>query len=136
MQHFGEVIKISDFKPTETCPTSQHQSPCTANTLGGLLDEPKVGPDSIPEHKVVEKGTTEQPNMSGSSNIQPEVMKKFRGGTTQHDIQEHFNVKLKQLATCIMGCKYLGGSDHKASRKCKALGEEASSSQQIEVTSP
>ena len=58
------------------------------------------------------------------------LLGKFSDGATQCDMQWKFNVKAKQLATCIMGHKYLGGSDCKPStKKHKASGKEASTSQ-------
>ena len=42
-------------------------------------------------------------------------------------MQEVYNVKAKQLATCIMGCKYLGGAERKT-QKCKLSGEDEQSS--------
>ena len=41
------------------------------------------------------------------------IINKFRGGTTQRKMQEVYDVKAKQLATCIMGHKYLGGAEKK-----------------------
>ena len=46
------------------------------------------------------------------------ILNTFGNGTTQSNMQESYSVHAKQLATCITGRKYLGGSD----RKCKALG--------------
>ena len=54
------------------------------------------------------------------------VNNKFGEGTTQWGIQERFQVKAKQLATCITGRKYMGGTDHK--RKLLGTNEGASSS--------
>ena len=41
-------------------------------------------------------------------------------------MQAKYAVRAKQLAACLTGRKYLGGTDRKASRKHKASGEEAS----------
>ena len=57
------------------------------------------------------------------------ILCKFVNGTMQQEKQKQYSVKAKQLATCVMGHKYLGGSDRKASRKRKASGEEPSTSQ-------
>ena len=54
---------------------------------------------------------------------------KFGQGTTQRNMQELFDVRPKQLALCITGCKYLGGTDRRA-RKQRASGEEPSTSAQ------
>lgn len=52
------------------------------------------------------------------------VLKKFRSGTTQHKVQDQFGVRPKQLANCLTGRKYLGGTDRKSlSRKHKASGD-------------
>ena len=42
---------------------------------------------------------------------------KFSDGTTQREMQKGYNVRAKQLTTCIMGRKYLGSSDWKTARK-------------------
>ena len=42
------------------------------------------------------------------------ILIKFGHGTTQKQIQEDYLVKPKQLSLCLMGRKYLGGSDRKA----------------------
>ena len=49
----------------------------------------------------------------------------FGEGTMQRGIQERFQVKAKQLATCITGRKYMGGMDRK--RKISGTDEGASS---------
>ena len=41
------------------------------------------------------------------------IVNTFADGTTQRGLQEHYQVKAKQLATCITGRKYLGGTDRK-----------------------
>ena len=52
------------------------------------------------------------------------ILNKFGGGVTQRQIQEEYQVKPKQLALCLTGKKYLGGSDRKAmARKCRASDE-------------
>ena len=53
------------------------------------------------------------------------VTNKFGKGTMQRGIQEHYQVKAKQLAVCVTGRKYLGGTDKKSvSRKRKAQDNE------------
>ena len=53
------------------------------------------------------------------------IMKRFGEGMTQHQIQEEYQVRLKQLALCITGQKYLGGMDRKAlAKKQKVTGDE------------
>ena len=39
------------------------------------------------------------------------VMKMFSRGSTQHEMQQKYRVKAKQLALCITGRKYMGGQD-------------------------
>ena len=52
------------------------------------------------------------------------ILNKFGGGATQRQIQEEFQVKPKQLALCLTGKKYMGGSDRKAiARKRRASDE-------------
>ena len=57
------------------------------------------------------------------------LLRKFGSGTTQRNMQEMFHIHLKQLALCITGRKYLGGTD-RLSRKHRASGEELSTSAQ------
>ena len=54
------------------------------------------------------------------------ILNKFGPGTTQRGLQEIYQVKAKQLATCITGRKYLGGADHK--RRSSGSDEGAPSS--------
>ena len=42
------------------------------------------------------------------------IINKFRKGVTQRGLQEKYQVKAKQLASCITGRKYLGGTDKKS----------------------
>ena len=55
------------------------------------------------------------------------LLKKFGNGATQRNLQEMFHIHPKQLALCITGRKYLGGTD-RLSRKCRASGKEPSTS--------
>ena len=61
------------------------------------------------------------------------IFNKFGSGTTQRGFQETYQVKAKQLATCITGHKYLGGADHK--RKASGSDEGAPSSKKSPQTS-
>ena len=54
------------------------------------------------------------------------IVNTFGEGTTQRGLQERFQVKAKQLAVCITGRKYMGGTDCK--RKISGTDEGASSS--------
>ena len=59
------------------------------------------------------------------------IINKFGGGTTQRKMQEIYNIKAKQLATCITGHKYLGGTEKKdQKRKLSGEGEQPSTSNQ------
>ena len=53
------------------------------------------------------------------------IMNTFSDGTTQQGLQERYQVKAKQLATCITGKKYMGGMDRK--RKTSRSDEGPSS---------
>ena len=54
------------------------------------------------------------------------ILNFFRTGVTQRKLQELFDVKAKQLALCITGWKYMGGSERK--RKSSRLEDEPSTS--------
>lgn len=47
------------------------------------------------------------------------VDRSFGKSCTMKEVQEWFIVQMKQLSLCIMGRKYLGGSERKAQLKCK-----------------
>ena len=57
------------------------------------------------------------------------LLRKFGNGMTQRNMQEMFHICPKQLALCITGHKYLGGTD-RLSRKCRASGKKLSTSAQ------
>ena len=57
------------------------------------------------------------------------ILNFFRTGVTQRKLQEVFDVKAKQLALCIMGQKYMGGSERK--RKSSRSEDEASTSKRL-----
>ena len=44
------------------------------------------------------------------------IINTFSDGTTQRGLQERYQVKAKQLAGCITGKKYMGGTDRKRKR--------------------
>ena len=50
----------------------------------------------------------------------------FSDGTTQRGLQERYQVKAKQLATCITGKKYMGGTDRKRKRSRSDEGDPSS----------
>ena len=53
------------------------------------------------------------------------IINKFKKGVTQRGLQEKYQVKAKQLAACITGRKYLGGTDKKSVlRKRKSSDEQ------------
>ena len=57
------------------------------------------------------------------------ILNKFGPGTTQRGLQEIYQVKAKQLATCITGRKYLGGADHKRKSSGAPSSKKPTSSQ-------
>ena len=105
------------------------------NILGGLFDEPKTGqrmelPDNINERADPNAGSLAKEQMNSPTHLLAaafsyKVLKKFRGGTTQQDVQEQFSVRPKQLANCLTRKKYLGGSDRRTlERKRKTSGDD------------
>ena len=54
------------------------------------------------------------------------IVNTFLEGTTQRGLQERYQVKAKQLATCITGWKYLGGTDRKRKRSGSDEGAPSS----------
>ena len=129
---------MATLKPA-TCPLIQ------INALEGFLDKVKNPRKmELPDNKGARVKITMTPNpmvecLHKEKDNSPtrllaatfayKMLCKFTNGTTQREMQKQYSVKAKQLTTCITGRKYLGGSDRKASRKRKASGEEASTSQ-------
>ena len=52
------------------------------------------------------------------------IINKFGKGVTQRGLQERYRVKVKQLATCITGRKYLGRTDKKLVLKKRKSPDE------------
>ena len=82
-----------------------------------------------PKVECLQKEKDNSPTRLLAAMLTYKILCKFVNGTTQWEMQTKYIVKAKQLTACITGHKYLGGSDRKASRKRKASGEEASTSQ-------
>ena len=115
------------------------------NMIAGFLDEPARStkrsdlPESIPERvrimmilvpmaSSIKNEKLNSPTRLPAATFAFKVLHKFADGTTQRKLQDMYSVRLKQLAAYITGRKYLGGADRKV-RKCKASGDEASTSQ-------
>ena len=115
------------------------------NALEGLLDKVKTPrktelPDDMgarveltmtpnPKVECLQKQKDNSPTWLLAATLAYKILCKFGNGTTQREMQTRYIVKVKQLAACLTGRKYLGGTDWKASRKRKASGEETSTSQ-------
>ena len=52
------------------------------------------------------------------------LLDKFRTSVTQRKIQETYEVRAKQLATCITGYKYMGGTDKKSTQRKRQASNE------------
>ena len=110
------------------------------NTLEGLLDKIKTPkkldlPEEIatrvqitmtldPTSKSLQGEKINSPTQLLAASVAYKILGRFSGGTTQREMQNKYSVKAKQLAACLTGRKYLGGTDKKTSRKCRASGEE------------
>ena len=99
--------------------------------------EPQELPDDQPERvkilltpdaqaTLLQKEKPNSPTRLLAATYAYKILNKFGPGTTQRGLQETYQVKAKQLATCITGCKYLGRADRK--RKSSGGDEGASSS--------
>ena len=51
------------------------------------------------------------------------LLNKFGEGVTQRKMQETYEVQAKQLATCITGHNYMGGTDKKATQRKRHSSE-------------
>ena len=115
------------------------------NALEGLLDKVKTPsktelPDDMgarvkltmtpnPMVECLQKEKDNSPTRLPAATLTYKILCKFGNGTTQREMQTRYIVRAKQLAACLTGHKYLGGTDRKASRKLKASGEETPTSQ-------
>ena len=115
------------------------------NALEGLMDKVKTPrkaelPDDMgarvqltmtPNPKVegLQKEKDNSPTRMLAATLAYKILCQFGKGTTQREMQAKYAIKAKQLAACLTGRKYLGSTDRKVSRKCKASGKEASTSQ-------
>ena len=116
------------------------------NALPGFIHQvtQKDKSTDVPEDKTGKIRTTMTPN-TGSQYIRNDkpnsltrllaatlafkILNKFGAGLTQRRLQETYEVRAKQLAICITGCKYMRGSDLKQSaQKRKAPDDEPSTS--------
>ena len=117
-------------------PLVQLTTPIALETLCGTKD-PQELPDDQPERvkilltpdaqaTLLQKEKPNSPTRLLAATYAYKILNKFGPGTMQRGLQETYQVKAKQLATCITGCKYLGGADSK--RKSSGSDEGASSS--------
>ena len=117
-------------------PLVQLTTPIALETLCGTKD-PQELPDDQPERvkilltpdaqaTLLRKEKPNSPTRLLAATYAYKILNKFGSGTMQRGLQETYQVKAKQLATCITGCKYLGGADRK--RKSSGGDEGASSS--------
>ena len=65
------------------------------------------------ESKFIKKEKPNSPLCLLAATLAFKILNFFRMGVTQRKLQEEFNVKAKQLALCITGRKYMGGSERK-----------------------
>ena len=70
-----------------------------------------VTPDAASHH--IKKEKVNSPTHLLAVTFTFKMINKLGGGTTQRKMQGIYEVKAKQLATCITGCKYLGGGQKK-----------------------
>ena len=117
-------------------PLVQLTTPVALETLCGTKD-PQELPDDQPERVkilltpdaqaiLLQKEKPNSPTRLLAATYAYKILNKFGPGTTQRSLQETYQVKAKQLATCITGCKYLGGADRK--RRSSGSDKGASSS--------
>ena len=78
---------------------------------------------------IMKKENHNSPTRLLAATLAFKLLRRFGQGTTQRNMQELFNIRPKQLALCITGCKYLGGTNRRA-KKQRASGEELSTSAQ------
>ena len=114
------------------------------NTLDKFWKDPVLNqqkaelPDDIPQRvrltmipdpsvEIIKRESFNSPTRLLAATLAFKLLKKFGDGTKQRNMQELFNVHPKQLALCITGHKYLGGTN-RLSRKQRASGEEPSTS--------
>ena len=117
-------------------PLVQLTTPVSLESLCGTKD-PQELPEEQPERvkilltpdahaTLLQREKPNSPTRLLAATYAYKILNKFGSGTTQRGLQENYQVKAKQLATCITGRKYLGGADRK--RKSSGGDEGASTS--------
>ena len=102
-------------------PLVQLTTPVTLETLCGTKD-PQELPEDKPERvkilltpdaqaTLLQREKPNSPTRLLAATYAYKIVNKFGSGTMQRALQEIYQVKAKQLATCITGRKYLGGAD-------------------------
>ena len=112
------LIQLNALTPIETTPKTQPELPDDQATRVKMM----LTPD--PMAPLLRKEKTNSSTRLLAATYSFKILNKFGGGATQRQIQEEYQVKVKQLALCLMGKKYLGGLDRKAiARKRRASDE-------------
>ena len=112
------LIQLNALTPIETTPKTQPELPDDQEARVKMM----LAPD--PMAPLLKKEKTNSATRLLAATYSYKVLNKFGGGITQRQIQEEYQVKAKQLALCLTGKKYLGGSERKAiARKRRASDE-------------
>ena len=105
------------------------ETPSTQEKLQELPDEQQervklmLTPD--PQASLLHKEKVNSATRLLTATYTFKILNKFRASTTQKQMQGTYLVKPKQLSSCLMGRKYLGGSDRKViARKRKSSDEQ------------
>ena len=115
----GVDLEASTSKPTEL-PKKQTRR-----------IEMLITPD--PNTSVFKKEKINSPTRLLAATYSFKIINTFADGITQRGLQERYQVKVKQMAGCITGRKYLGGTERK--RKRSGSDEGATSSKKPSISS-
>ena len=112
------LIQLNALAPIETAPKKPPELPDDQADRVKMM----LAPD--PMAPLLKKEKTNSATRLLAAMYSFKILNKFGGGTTQRQILEEYQVKPKQLALCLTGKKYMGGSDRKAiARNCRASDE-------------
>ena len=112
------LIQLNALMPIETTPKRQPELPDDQTTRVRMMLAPN------PMAPLLRNEKTNSPTRLLAATYSFKILNKFGGGATQKQMQEEYQVKAKQLALCLTGKKYLGGSDRKTIARKRRTSDE------------
>ena len=111
------VLKVSTRPLIQMKPSSALIEPDVAGSTRDLPDDPEERVEKLmvpdPESRLLREERINSPTRLLAATWSFRILNVYGKGTTQKKMQDWYSIKAKQLAACIMGRKYLGGTDRK-----------------------